>query len=112
MSRSNPATLDSRSNQFVLTTFLWRQTASLAGFALFGALALAVAALSTWNVADPSFSYATSDEPTNLLGYGGATFADIIRDYYPDLTADDIRACIQYAIDVVAVEDIRLAPTP
>ena len=42
----------------------------------------------------------------------GLAFADIIRDYYPDLDPEDIRACIQYAIDVVAVEDIRLAPTP
>ncbi len=82
MSRSNPATLDSRSNQFVLTTFLWRQIASLAGFALFGALALAIAALSTWNVSDPSFSYATSGEPTNLLGYGGAAFADIFMQFF------------------------------
>ena len=39
-------------------------------------------------------------------------FADIIRDYYPDLEPDDIRACLQYAIDVVAIEDIHLAPTP
>ena len=42
----------------------------------------------------------------------GFTFAEIIRDYYPDLEAEDIRACVQYAIDVLAVEDIRLAPTP
>jgi uncharacterized protein (DUF433 family) len=42
----------------------------------------------------------------------GLSFADIIRDYYPDLQPDDIRACIQYAIDVVAVEDIHLATTP
>ncbi|HXV29769.1 MAG TPA: DNA translocase FtsK [Sinorhizobium sp.] len=82
MSRSNPATLDSRSNEFVLSTFLWRQIASLAGFALFGALALAVAALSTWNVSDPSFSYATSDEPSNILGYGGAAFADIFMQFF------------------------------
>ncbi|MBI2806322.1 MAG: DUF433 domain-containing protein [Planctomycetes bacterium] len=39
-------------------------------------------------------------------------FADIIRDYYPDLEPDDIRACIQYAMDVVALEDIHLAATP
>jgi uncharacterized protein (DUF433 family) len=39
-------------------------------------------------------------------------FADIIRDYYPELKSEDIRACIQYAIDVLAVEDIHLAPTP
>jgi uncharacterized protein (DUF433 family) len=42
----------------------------------------------------------------------GLSFADIIRDYYPDLQLDDIRACVQYAIDVVAVEDIHLATTP
>ncbi|OHV83359.1 DNA translocase FtsK [Ensifer sp. LCM 4579] len=82
MSRSNTATLDSRSNRFVLSTFVWRQLASLAGFALFIALALAVAALSTWNVSDPSFSYATSSEPTNLLGYGGAAFADIFMQFF------------------------------
>jgi uncharacterized protein (DUF433 family) len=41
----------------------------------------------------------------------GLTFSEIIRDYYPDLKPDDIRACIQYAIDVVSVEDIHLAPT-
>jgi uncharacterized protein (DUF433 family) len=42
----------------------------------------------------------------------GLAFADIIRDYYPDLEPDDIRACIQHAIDVLAVEDLHLAPTP
>ena len=42
----------------------------------------------------------------------GLSFADIIRDYYPDLQPDDIRACVQYAIDVLAVEDIHLATTP
>jgi uncharacterized protein (DUF433 family) len=39
----------------------------------------------------------------------GVSFDQIIRDYYPDLKSDDIRACVQYAIDVLAVEDIHLA---
>ena len=39
----------------------------------------------------------------------GLAFSEIIRDFYPDLQPEDIRACIQYAIDVVTVEDIRLA---
>jgi uncharacterized protein (DUF433 family) len=39
-------------------------------------------------------------------------FADIVRDYFPNLEPDDILACIQYAIDVVAIEDIHLAATP
>jgi len=42
----------------------------------------------------------------------GLSFSQIIQDYYPDLETEDIRACIQYAIDVVAVEDIRLATMP
>jgi uncharacterized protein (DUF433 family) len=37
--------------------------------------------------------------------------AVICRDYYPDLSPDDIRACVQYAIDLIALEDIRLAET-
>ena len=36
------------------------------------------------------------------------SFADIIRDYYSELRSDDIRACLQYAIALVAAEDINL----
>ncbi|MCI0680845.1 MAG: DUF433 domain-containing protein [Gemmataceae bacterium] len=39
-------------------------------------------------------------------------FAEIIRDYYPDLEQDDIRACVQFAMDVVAVEDLHVAALP
>jgi len=41
----------------------------------------------------------------------GIPSPDILRDDYPDLTTEDIRACIQYAIDVVAVEEICLTTT-
>ncbi len=41
----------------------------------------------------------------------GLAFSDIIRDYFPELEPDDIRACVQYAIDVVTVEDIHVATT-
>lgn len=39
----------------------------------------------------------------------GHPFDVIIRDFYSDLTTEDIQACIQYAMDVVAVEDLHLA---
>lgn len=42
----------------------------------------------------------------------GLSFSEIRADYYPDLTVEDIQACIQYAIDTVAVEEIHLAPDP
>ena len=41
----------------------------------------------------------------------GITAADIRSDYYPDLLPDDIRACVQYAIDLIALEEIHLAET-
>jgi uncharacterized protein (DUF433 family) len=39
----------------------------------------------------------------------GVASADICRDYYPDLSPEDVQACVQYAIDLIALEDIRLA---
>lgn len=34
----------------------------------------------------------------------GLSFEEIIQDYYPDLEIEDVRACIQYAIDVIVCE--------
>jgi uncharacterized protein (DUF433 family) len=39
----------------------------------------------------------------------GLTFNQIINDYYPDLKKDDIHACLQYAIALVAAEDIHIS---
>jgi uncharacterized protein (DUF433 family) len=36
-------------------------------------------------------------------------FEVIIRDYYCELKLEDIKACLQYAIDVVQTEDIHLS---
>ena len=42
----------------------------------------------------------------------GLAFQEIIQDYYPALTVEDIRACVRYAIALVAAEDIHLAAVP
>jgi len=42
----------------------------------------------------------------------GIPFEEIIQDYYPELKIEDIRACIQYALDVVTIEDIHIAAVP
>jgi uncharacterized protein (DUF433 family) len=42
----------------------------------------------------------------------GLSFDEIIRDYHPDLVVQDIQACIQYAIALVAAEDIHLTAVP
>jgi uncharacterized protein (DUF433 family) len=42
----------------------------------------------------------------------GISFEEIIRDYHPELQVEDIRASIQYAIDIVSAEDIHVAMAP
>ena len=42
----------------------------------------------------------------------GLSFKEIIKNYYPELDDEDIRASIQYAIALVASEDIHLAREP
>jgi uncharacterized protein (DUF433 family) len=42
----------------------------------------------------------------------GMSFSEIIQNYYPELTTDDIRGCIEYAIALVAAEDIHLRSVP
>ena len=37
----------------------------------------------------------------------GLTFQQIIEDYYPELSEDDIKACLEYARAVVEGEDIH-----
>src|SRR3972149_2927349 len=38
----------------------------------------------------------------------GLSFTEIIQNYYPELQVEDIRACLRYAIALVAAEDIHL----
>lgn len=33
-------------------------------------------------------------------------FDEIVRDYYPDLSPEDIQACLKHAADVAAVENM------
>ncbi|MBI3741664.1 MAG: DUF433 domain-containing protein [Chloroflexi bacterium] len=39
----------------------------------------------------------------------GIPFDKILQDYYPDLKIEDIRACIQYAIELLLAEDVHIA---
>jgi uncharacterized protein (DUF433 family) len=39
----------------------------------------------------------------------GLSFNEIIKDYYPELTTDDIHACIRYAIALDSGEDVHLS---
>ena len=38
----------------------------------------------------------------------GIPLPEIVQDYYPELEIEDVRACLQYAIDVIATEEIHI----
>ncbi|MCH8218103.1 MAG: DUF433 domain-containing protein [Planctomycetes bacterium] len=40
----------------------------------------------------------------------GLSFGEIIKNYYPDIQMEDIEACLQYAIDLIASEDVHISP--
>jgi uncharacterized protein (DUF433 family) len=40
------------------------------------------------------------------------SFDQVIKDYYPDIKKEDIRACLRYAAALVAAEDIDLTSFP
>jgi S-DNA-T family DNA segregation ATPase FtsK/SpoIIIE len=64
-----------------LRGLLRRLGTRLFGLAVLMFVAFAVAALATWNVADPSFSHATDNPVTNAMGYAGAVLADLVMQF-------------------------------
>jgi len=59
-----------------------RRIREIGGLALIALAAIAVTALATWSVNDPSFSHATSTKVRNLLGTGGAVAADLLMQLF------------------------------
>jgi S-DNA-T family DNA segregation ATPase FtsK/SpoIIIE len=59
-----------------------RRLREACGLGLLAVTAIAVAALATWSVQDPSWSYATGAPVRNLLGRGGAVTADLMMQLF------------------------------
>ncbi|WP_425350222.1 DNA translocase FtsK 4TM domain-containing protein [Phyllobacterium phragmitis] len=70
-----------RGDRLGLAGLFRRQVDILLGLLILTGVALAAGALATWNVADPSFSHATSNPVTNALGYPGAVFSDLAMQF-------------------------------
>ncbi len=83
-----------------LGLFMRRQLGRAGGLALLGGVAFALAALGTWNVADPSFSHATDAPVTNAMGYPGAIFSDLAMQFF-GLSGCRKRCCLQRTLPVI-----------
>jgi uncharacterized protein (DUF433 family) len=42
------------------------------------------------------------------LVQAGIQFNEIISKHYPDITFDDVKACIQYAVELVKAEEVHV----
>jgi len=38
----------------------------------------------------------------------GISFKEIIKKYYPDITIDDIKACVHYAAAIIKAEEVHI----
>jgi len=41
----------------------------------------------------------------------GIAFQEIVDRYYPDLTVEDVKACVEYATALVKAEEIHVTPS-
>jgi uncharacterized protein (DUF433 family) len=41
----------------------------------------------------------------------GISFERITKEFYPDITLEDVQACIKYAMNVLATEEIHVSVT-
>lgn len=43
------------------------------------------------------------------LVQAGISFQEIVEKYYPDLTIEDVQACVEYATEIVKSEEVHIA---
>ncbi len=82
MSSGSSAAFAMHDGGFGVHGFLRRQAARGLGLLTLALVAFCLASLATWNVADPSFSYATDNPVTNAMGYPGAVYSDIAMQFF------------------------------
>lgn len=42
------------------------------------------------------------------LVQAGVSFDEIVSKYYPDIALDDIKACVQYAVELIKAEEVHV----
>ena len=93
-----------------IQTFLRRQLMRAIGLALLGFCGFAVASLATWNVADPSFSHATSNAVTNAMGYPGAVFSDLAMQFFGLASVAGLLPAFAWGLFLVAARGLDRLP--
>ncbi|MEM7427873.1 MAG: DNA translocase FtsK [Pseudomonadota bacterium] len=78
MAKTAPLKTDDSAIPAALSRFVRNRVSELSGAGLMALTGAIAVALATWNVRDPSLSFAIDRVPQNALGYPGAVIADIL----------------------------------
>lgn len=93
-----------------LQAFFLRQAGRITGLLLLAGVAFAIAALATWNVADPSFSHATGNPVRNAMGYPGAVFSDLAMQFYGLSSVAALVPAVMWALFLVYARPLTRLP--
>src|SRR5579863_3711879 len=76
--RTAMAAIDDRTEATALHSGLWRRMSELFGVALLAAAVLLVLAMVSYDHGDPSWNHAVDAVQRNILGFAGASLADLL----------------------------------
>ncbi|GGA60969.1 DNA translocase FtsK [Nitratireductor aestuarii] len=110
MSSGSSAAFAMHGSNFGVQNFLRRQTSRAHGLALLALVTFCIASLATWNVTDPSFSYATSNPVKNMMGFAGAAYADIAMQFFGLAAVASLVPAVIWGILLIAAYRIDRIP--
>ncbi|ENN90688.1 FtsK/SpoIIIE family DNA translocase [Bartonella schoenbuchensis] len=90
-----------------LVNLFLRQIGAFIGLGLLGFIIFCVLALATWNVVDPSLTYANAHEVTNLMGWPGAIFSDFAIQFFGLASLCILLPPFFWSLLLLAQKDIR-----
>ncbi|CBI76966.1 cell division transmembrane protein FtsK [Bartonella clarridgeiae 73] len=86
---------------------LLRQIGVLIGLSLLGLFIFCVLALATWNFADPSLTYANTNQIKNLMGWPGAVFSDLAMQLFGLASLGILLPPLFWSLLLLAQKDIH-----
>ena len=108
--RSSAAAQMAIDDGYGLRGFLRRMVTRASGLGAFMMVAFCLAALGTWNVADPSFSHATDNPIQNAMGYPGAVISDILMQFFGLASVAALLPGVAWGIWLASARQVRRIP--
>ncbi|MBI1622108.1 FtsK/SpoIIIE family DNA translocase [Aquamicrobium zhengzhouense] len=94
-----------------LRGFIRRMLTRASGLVAFTLVAFCLAALGTWNVADPSFSHATDNVVQNAMGYPGAVVSDLLMQFFGLASVAGLLPGVAWGVWLASARNVSRVPS-